>query len=205
MNVDSDVAAHNNSLPLESSESESSDALSDTKPPPIERAPVATDRIHIPCDPCVETKHTRIIAHHKKMTPATVKLEQLHCDLWGPHSPASWADNSYVGVLIDELTRKSWVLFLKSKDGFFDASKLWLPRAESFSGCKLQQIRVDGGGEFISIAFRDFCKERSIDLAYAAPYMHEENGLAERAWRTISTMKDSMLVDANMPNNFWAE
>lgn len=35
--------------------------------------------------------------------------------------------------------------------------------------------------------------------------MHEENGLAERAWRTILTMKDSMLVDAGLPNKFWAK
>lgn len=55
------------------------------------------------------------------------------------------------------------------------------------------------------IAFKEFCKERSIDLAYAAPYIHEENGLAERAWRTISTIKDTMLVVAGLPNKFWAE
>ena len=35
--------------------------------------------------------------------------------------------------------------------------------------------------------------------------MHEENGLAEQGWRTIVTMKDSMLIDSSLSNNFWAE
>ncbi len=35
--------------------------------------------------------------------------------------------------------------------------------------------------------------------------MHEENGIAERGWRTIVMMKDSMLIDSGLPNGFWAE
>ena len=35
--------------------------------------------------------------------------------------------------------------------------------------------------------------------------MHEENGFAERGWRTNMTMKDSMLIDNGLPNGFWAE
>ena len=35
--------------------------------------------------------------------------------------------------------------------------------------------------------------------------MHKENGLAEREWRTIVTMKDSMLINSGLLNGFWAE
>lgn len=35
--------------------------------------------------------------------------------------------------------------------------------------------------------------------------MHEENGMAERGWRTVVTMKDSLLVDSGLPLEFWAE
>lgn len=35
--------------------------------------------------------------------------------------------------------------------------------------------------------------------------MHEENELAERGWRTIVTMKDAMLIDGGLPNDFWAK
>lgn len=66
-------------------------------------------------------------------------------------------------------------------------------------------LRADGGGEFISVKLRLFCRKRGIAIRYAAPYVHEENGLAERGWRTIVTMKDSMLIDSGLPNRFWAE
>lgn len=69
----------------------------------------------------------------------------------------------------------------------------------------MKVLRADGGGEFISIKFCSFCKKRGIAIKYATPYIHEENGLAEQRWRTIVTMKDSMLIDSGLPNNIWAE
>lgn len=38
---------------------------------------------------------------------------------------------------------------------------------------------------------KDFCDKKGITITYAAPYMPEENGLAERGSRTIVTMKDT--------------
>lgn len=35
--------------------------------------------------------------------------------------------------------------------------------------------------------------------------MHKENGLAKRGWRTLVTIKDSLLIDSSLPNDFWAE
>ena len=138
------------------------------------------------------------------MTPTTRKLEEIHADLWGPHDLPSLSGRTYVGLLLDEFTRKSWILPLRSKDEFFDVFKLWLPRAEA-CGEKLRFLRTDGGGEFISAALKSFCEKRSITIGYAAPYMHEENEIAERCWRTLATMKDSLLIDSGLPVNFWTE
>ena len=138
------------------------------------------------------------------MTPTTRKLQEVHADLWGPHDPASISGKNYVALLLDKFTRKSWILLLRSKDKFFDAFKLWLPRAEA-SGNRLDCLRANGGGEFISAALQSFCQERGIKIGYAAPYMHEENGIAERCWRTLAQMKDSLLIDSGLPTQFWAE
>lgn len=88
---------------------------------------------------------------------------------------------------------------------FVDAFQAWLPRVEAESGYSMQALRADGGGELISTKLRLFCEKRCIAIKYAAPYVHEENGLAKREWRTIVTMKDSMLLDSGLPNGFWAE
>lgn len=69
----------------------------------------------------------------------------------------------------------------------------------------MKALRADGGGGFISTKLKDFCDKRGIAIKYAAPYMHEENGVAERGWRTIVTMKDSFLIDSGLPLEFWVE
>ena len=139
------------------------------------------------------------------MTPTSNKLEEVHADLWGPHNPPSQSGSTYAAILMCEHTRKTWTLYLRGKDDFADAFQAWLPRVGAESGCSMKVLRVDGGGEFISTKFRSFCEEKVIPIKYAAPYVHEENGLAERGWRTIVTMKDSMLFDSRLPNGFWAD
>ena len=136
------------------------------------------DSIEQLCDPCIENKHTKIV-RHKRMIPTTRKLQKIHADLWGPHNLPSLSRKTYVGLLLDEFTQKSWVLLLRSKDKFFDAFKLWLPYAEACEE-KLGCLRTDGGREFISAALKSFCKDRSITIGYAAPYIHEENRIAEQ-------------------------
>lgn len=130
------------------------------------------------CDPCIESKYTKIV-RYKKMTPTTRKLKEIYADLWGPHDPPLLSRKTFVGLLLDEFTSKSWILPLRSKDEFFDIFKLWLPRAEACEE-KLRYLQIDGGGEFISAALKSFCKERNITIGYAAPYMHEENGIAKQ-------------------------
>ena len=66
-------------------------------------------------------------------------------------------------------------------------------------------LRADGGGEFISHKLRTFCEKKGISIKHAAPYVHKKNRLAERGWRTIVTIKDSMLINSRLPNGFWAE
>ena len=155
------------------------------------------------CDPCIESKHKKIVKH-KKMTPTTSKLEEIHADLWGPHDPSLLSERIYIGLFLNEFIRKSWVLLLSSKDEFFDAFKLWLPRVGVY-GEKIRCLKTDVRGEFISTAIKSFCKERSITIGYAAPYIHEENGIAEQCWRTLAIIKNLLLINSSLPVNFWAE
>ena len=79
-----------------------------------------------------------------------------------------------------ENTQKTWTLYLRVKDDFVNAFQIWLPRVEAESGCSMKTLRADGVGKFISIKLWQFCKKRGIAIKYAAPYVHEENGLTER-------------------------
>ncbi len=133
------------------------------------------------------------------MTSTKEKLEEVHADLWEPHHPASRSGNTYAAILMCEHNRKSWILYLYTKDEFVGAFKIWLPRVETEWNCKMGALRADRGGEYVSIKLRDFYKERGIQIRYATPYLYEENGLEERGWRTLVAMKDALLIDSELP------
>lgn len=73
----------------------------------------------------------------------------------------------------------------------------------------MQQINESSlcrwGGEFISAKLKDIYNKKGILIKYAAPYMHGENGLTERSWRIVVTMKDSLLIDSGLLLEFWAK
>lgn len=104
----------------------------------------------------------------------------MHVDLSGPHNPPSLSRKTYAAILLDAATRKSWVAYLRSKDEFVDMFQAWLLKLENESGNSMKALRADGGGEFISARLKDFCEKKGITIKYATPYMHEENGIAER-------------------------
>lgn len=64
---------------------------------------------------------------------------------------------------------------------------------------------MDSRGEFILYKLRTFCEKRGISIKYAALYLHKENRLAEQRWRTIVTMKNSILINSGLLNRFWAK
>ena len=110
-----------------------------------------------------------------------------------------------MAILICEKTKKIWVLYLHSKDKFVDAFQVWLLKVENKSNCTRKAFCTDGEREFIFIKLRTFCEKKSITFKYAAPYMHEENGLTERGWQTIVTMKDLLLLNSRFSLDFWVE
>ena len=71
---------------------------------------------------CIESKDTRNIKS-KKITPPAKKLQEIHVNLWGRHNPTFISDKNYIVLLVDEFTRKSWIILLRSKDQFFDLFK----------------------------------------------------------------------------------
>lgn len=135
------------------------------------------------------------------MTPKTWNLQEIHADLWGPHNSPYLSGRNYVALLLDKYTRKSWILFLRLKDEFFDVFKLWLPRAKS-SRYKLSCLQIDGCGEFISSALKDFCSEKGINTKYVGPYMHKKIALPSNVGEPYRQWKTCYWSKANSPSTF---
>lgn len=48
------------------------------------------------------------------------------------------------------------------------------------SGCKLKQLRTDGGGEYTSREFARFYIDEGIEHEFIAPYTPQHNDIAKR-------------------------
>ena len=100
---------------------------------------------------CMGNKLTQIVRRDKSMTITTYKLEEVYTNLWGLYKPPSQSGSIYSIILICKYSRKMETLYLQGKDDFVDVFQAWLPRYEAKSGCFIKTLRVDSGGEFISI------------------------------------------------------
>ena len=66
-------------------------------------------------------------------------------------------------------------------------------------------FRTDNGGEYISKAFDDFLNKHGIARQTSSPYTPQQNGVAERANRTIVEMARSVIYAQRLGHEFWAE
>ena len=78
-------------------------------------------------------------------------------------------------------------------------------KLERLTDEELAHLHVDGGGEYISYALLCWCKTKGISIKHSASYTLKHNSVSEQIWRTLYTMKDFLLLNADLPNVFWAE
>jgi transposase InsO family protein len=80
----------------------------------------------------------------------------IHTDICGPFPNESYGGSKYFLTVIDDLSRFSWVFFLKRK---LDASitlRAFFNHVEKQFGKKINRIRSDNGCEYISNELKDF-------------------------------------------------
>ena len=68
---------------------------------------------------------------------------------------------------------------------------------------KIQQIRVDNGGEFYSM--RDFFSENGIIYQHTCVYTPQQNGVVERKHRHLLETARALRFQSHLPIKFWGE
>jgi transposase InsO family protein len=64
-------------------------------------------------------------------------------------------------------------------------------------------IHSDDASEWQSGEFQSFLQEQGITLETTAPYTPAQNGLAERANRTVIEVLRSLLIQLKLPHTLW--
>jgi hypothetical protein len=132
-------------------------------------------------------------------------LDLVHTDLCGPMTVASLSGYLYYVIFIDDHSQKTWIYFLKTKDGFLAIFQEYRARVKNLTRKKIKVLRSDNGGEYISQDFNDFCIEVGIKREYIVPYNPQQNGVVRTKNKSIFEAVKAMIHDQHLPMFLWAE
>ncbi|KAA0053084.1 ty1-copia retrotransposon protein [Cucumis melo var. makuwa] len=156
------------------------------------------------CPICVESKF-----HKKPFKPVesrtTDLLELIHSDLADFKTTTSRGGKNYYVSFVDDYSRFTKIYLIKIKD---EAGSMFLKfKAESENqlGKKIKRLRSDRGGEYSDKTLKDFCESNGVTHEFTAPYLPQQNGIAERKNRTLKEMMNVMLLSSGLSDNMWGE
>jgi hypothetical protein len=85
-------------------------------------------------------------------------------------SVPSLGKSIYYVSFIDDLSRKTWIYFLRKKSKVFDRFKEFKALVENQTEKQIKVLRIDSGGEFCGNEFEEFCKKCGIATKKTTPY-----------------------------------
>ena len=104
------------------------------------------------CDVCHLAKQRRL-SYSPSMSRASKIFELIHMDIWGPFSKTSVHGHKYFLTILDDYSRYTWVVLLKSKAEVKLNVENFIIMIENQFETKVKCIRSDNGPEFF---LRDF-------------------------------------------------
>ncbi|KAJ9536321.1 hypothetical protein OSB04_un000501 [Centaurea solstitialis] len=134
------------------------------------------------CSACEKGKQTRASFKSKQISSISSPLQLLHMDLFGPVNVQSIAGKKYTLVIVDEYSRYTWVFFLRAKSDAPEEIILFVRKMERLNNLT-----------------------KGISQNFSSVRTPQQNGVAERRNRTLIEAARSMLSEANLATQFWAE
>ena len=120
-------------------------------------------------------------------------------------STLSSGGSKYGLVVIDDYSRFTWVLFLRTKDKTRESLIKLIQKIELESSTKVKMIRSDRGTEFLNQGMTEFCETKGIIHQTSAARTPQQNGVAERKNRTLKEAARAMLAESSLTERSWAE
>lgn len=155
------------------------------------------------CESCLAGKQYRVAVLKVTLYHAQVPFALVHSDVHGPLLVHSRHHHRYWITFIDDATCYWAVMPLKDKSGAFAAFKQFKAYAENQLNSTIKALRDDKGGEYMSSEWEAFCAAHGIERQHTVRAEPHQNGVAERANRTIIEHVIALLNEAKLPGSFW--
>lgn len=160
------------------------------------------------CKVCEEVKATRssfsALGSQRKVKELGT---HIHADTWGP-VPGGTKGEMYVVQFTEEKSRYTEVYCMRNKAQTAAMFELYLKDLrQTRKGLKVQEVErlhSDNGREFFNHTFDQICQREDIRQTSSAAYTPEQNGIAERRWRTLNETATCLMETAGAPDKmFW--
>ncbi|CAI5971130.1 unnamed protein product, partial [Closterium sp. NIES-64] len=160
------------------------------------------------CVPCVKGR-LRATPHSSHFPPTEAPLQTLHMDVWGPAPVRGQGYERYFLLVVDDYSRYTTVLPLRSKGAVTEVLIDWIREArlqlrKSFgSDFPVLRLHSDRGGEFSSRLLRDYCRARGIRQTFTLPDSPQQNGIAEHRIGMVMDVARTSMMHAAAPHFLW--
>lgn len=153
------------------------------------------------CEICMKAKLNRS-PFKKSLRRASQPLELIHSDVQGPMRIPTIENHRYSINFIDDYSRFVMVYTMKSKSEALNKFKDFIADTRN-AKFRVMGLRTDNGGEYTSREFEEFCRNNGIRRELTIPGVPEQNGVAERCWRTLNEMGRALLRSREVSERWW--
>ena len=156
------------------------------------------------CETCVLAKSHKH-SYYPSNTHAPNPFDVIHSDVWGPAPHMNSHGFKYFVLFVDDCSRMCWVYFLKHKSEVFDVFVKYYNMILTQFNAKPRILRSDNGGEYISVAMKQFFRDHGLVHQTSYPDTPQQNGVAERKNRTLLEVARALMFETHIPVRFWPE
>nr|GEX16989.1 hypothetical protein [Tanacetum cinerariifolium] len=128
------------------------------------------------CSSCELSKAKRSSFNSKAVSSSKRRPDLLHMDLCSAMRVASINGKKYILVIVDDYTRYTWTLFLRSKDETPEVLKEFITMIQRNLQAPVITVHTDRGTEFLNKTPNAFFKEEGIEHQTFTARTPEQNG-----------------------------
>ena len=119
--------------------------------------------------PCQLRKQMKAKHLGTQASTSSRPLELLHLDLIGTTRTESFGGKRYIMVVVDDFTRYTWVILLRSKSEAPEHIEALCTRFQNEKSLNIDRIQSDHGKEFENSYMESFCTRSGISHEFSAP------------------------------------
>lgn len=155
------------------------------------------------CSECALSKSHRLPFENNRSF-ADSPFYVVHSDVWSSSTSSTCGFKYYV-LFTDEFSRYSWIYPMHRKNEVLTHFKKLVSKIQTLFGITIKFLQSDNGSEYVNHEFTKYCNSLGIQQRFSCPHTPQQNGLAERKHRHISTMARTLLLTSGAPHKLWVE